>query len=155
MMPTAIAATTYLPTDVSVIDSPWTILGFIAGVVIFIGSIVYMIVADEDPFIIFFGLMFGMMAAIMPVMLQSDWVNQQNKDNLIANVKTVYEIDGVKVEEESPLTKLGKNEPISVTVTSGSKAYKLLLSQNNETFEPSLSSYENDSIDISKLKKER
>lgn len=157
----ALANTEFLPTNTSAMDSPFMIAGFVASGLIVAAIIAYFVWMrdDLDSEVIsygFIGLMvaFFVSAGVWTFLIGSS--AEANRNNLTENIKTVYDIENVMFEDGSARDeKIAEPSPLTVTVTKDGKAYKVILNQDKKTFEPNLSSFETDSIDIETLKRDK
>lgn len=156
----ALANTEFLPTNTSPMDSPFMIAGFVVSGLIMAAIIVYFFLMRKDfvSYMLSGGLMGLVVAFAVPL---ATWMSlavpiaEANRDNLTENIQTVYDIDSVMFEDEAQDAKIAKPSPLTITVTKDGKAYKVILNQDKETFEPNLSSFETDSIDIETLKRDK
>lgn len=151
-----LANTEFLPTNTSAFDSPLIYVGFAVAVLALLGSILWYYFMDDDASFIFMGILIGLLAAGIPLIMLSEPAAETNRNNLTENIKTVYDIENVMFEDgDSQNAKIAEPSPLTVTVTKDGKAYKVILNQDKKTFEPDLSSFENDSIDIETLKRDK
>jgi hypothetical protein len=157
----ALTSAGFLPTNTSEMDSPFMIAAFVVGgllVVAIIGFLIWMRHDFEVETTYWAFLGFGvafLIPAFTAVALSGSTV-ETNRNNLTENIKTVYDIENVMFEDDPAKNeKIAKASPLTVTVTKDGKAYKVILNQDKTTFEPNLSSFENDSIDIETLKRDK
>lgn len=152
----ALATTEFLPTNTSAVDSPLMYVGFAVAVLALLGSIIWYHFMDDDATFIVIGLLIGFVAAGVPVIPLSESAAETNRNNLTENIKTVYDIENVMFEDgDTQNEKISEPSPLTVTVTKDGKAYKVILNQDKKTFEPNLSSFETDTIDIQTLKRDK
>ena len=146
----------FLPTNTSAFDSPLIYVGFAVATLALIGSILWYNFMEDDVTFIFMGLVIGLMAAGVPFIALSEPAAETNRENLTENIKTVYDIENVMFEDgDTQNEKIAEPSPLTITVTKDGKAYKVILNQDKKTFEPNLSSFETDFIDIKSLKRDK
>ena len=151
--------TGFLPTDTSPIESPIMIVGYVISglIVVVMAFLLFYYREDFGPELVMAGMLGLLMAFFVPAgvwaSLQAT-VAETNQKNLTENIKAVYDIDSVMFEDgPAKDKKIAEPSPLTITVTKDGKAYKVILNQDNKTFEPNLSSFETDSIDIKTLKR--
>jgi hypothetical protein len=157
MIAATLAATEFLPTNTSAMDFPLIYVGFAVAALVLIGAVLWFRFYDDEPTYIFIGLIIAFMAGGMPALALIDTANETNRDNLTENIKTVYDIENVMFEDTTIVVddKITNASPLTITVTKDGKAYNVILNQDKKTFEPNLSSFETDSIDIETLKRDK
>lgn len=157
----ALANTEFLPTNTSPMDSPFMAVALIVSGLIVVAIIAFFVWMrnDLDSEVFSWGLI-GLMIAFCiscgTYITLAGSAAETNKGNLTENIKTVYDIENVMFEDsDTQNEKIAEPSPLTVTVTKDGKAYKVILNQDKKTFEPNLSSFENDSIDIQTLKRDK
>lgn len=152
----ALTNTEFLPTNTSAMDFPLIYVGFAVAALVLIGAALVFRFYDDEPVYIFIGLIIAFAAAGMPALALTQTAYDTNRDNLTENIKTVYDIENVMFEDAATNgDKIASASPLTITITKDGKAYKVILNQDKKTFEPNLSSFETDSIDIQTLKREQ
>lgn len=152
-----LASTEFLPTNTSAMDSPFMIVAFVLSGLIVIASIAFCILQwdeSEAVYYVLIGVMIALALSGGAWAILSESAAKTNRNNLTENIKTVYDIENVMFEDEAAKDKkISEPSPLTVTVTKDGKAYKVILNQDKKTYEPNLSSFETDSIDIKMLKR--
>lgn len=133
----------YLPTDLG-FPFPESDL-FLWGAVILI-AVAFTYFADDEFRAAALCAVLGMSMFVIPSLIQFNENQETITKNRVDNVKRVYDVDDVMLEtwsESSP----------KVFITKDGKSYEVLLNENKNTFEPILSTLNNDSFDVEKLKR--
>jgi hypothetical protein len=146
MIPALVSAE-FLSTDVNFFTMPESTLGFLLiTAAVYVAWLAIMHAMDEE------WLATGLMVALtvvlagIPMTIQYFENINENKENLVKNVKTAYEVDEVMLGDWS------EQNP-KVTIIKTGKAHEVILTENKETFEPMLSTLNDDSFDVEKLKR--
>jgi hypothetical protein len=150
----ALANTEFLLTHASPLNEPVAIFGLVGGGIILIALVAYIIVSiikqkTLNALVLFVGCVFLMLLPMITVGVAAEKTHNTNRANWVENIKTVYNVEEVIFDSTD-----NSNSPLKFTVLSGGKAYKVLLRENKDTYEPSLYSYDNEGIDMNMLKRD-
>jgi hypothetical protein len=139
MIPTLVSAVEYLPTDPSPFNS-LTATGFIiAGFTVLVAFSLLAYAEDALPSLCLITM--ALAIAIGPYAYSLHQVSEQNQAAITKNIKAKYDLETVIFDGKVAYP---KQETIQVTVTHDGKSAKVTLSEDKETFEPTLSSFDND-----------
>jgi hypothetical protein len=145
----AVVNAEFLPTSTEFFTMPDSPLGVLMiTIAIFTGLLTLTYFLDEEwPATLLMALVTVILAGI-PLGVQYIGNLNESKENIVKNVKTVYDVDEVMLGDWS------EKNPKATIIKTG-KAHEVILTENNETFEPMLSTLNDDSFDVEKLKRLR
>jgi hypothetical protein len=138
----------FLPTNITELHLPSLIFGIVLAVLLLVTAITSF-VQIRDILLTICCVSLAAAALGVSMLIGSIFVEGENKENLIQNVQMVYDVEVVELPTEPIPFDLG----VDATVSHEGKAYKVLLTQDKETFKPTLSPVE--SVDVAKLERQK
>lgn len=146
MIPALVSAE-FLSTDTNFFSMPDHALGMLLiTAAIYVTWLAIVHAMDEEWLATGLMVLGAVVLAGIPMTIQYIGNINESKENIVKNVKTAYDVDEVMLGDWS------KENP-RVTIIKTGKAHEVLLTENKETFEPMLSTLNDDSFDVEKLKR--
>lgn len=130
------AVTEFLPTDNADLVSNGLLLAMCLVTAAFF---VWAVTIPTSKKVIVFSscFIFVLLAAIIVGMIGNISASQKNRDNLEANIMSVYNLEDVKVHSWN-VNSVNQEKRSKVTITRDEMSAEAYLSQDNETYEPTL-----------------
>lgn len=146
MIPALVSAE-FLSTDTNFFTMPDSGLGVLMiTAAVFTAWLAFMYAMDEEWLATGLMVLLAVVLAGIPMAIHYIADINESKENIVKNVKTAYDIDEVMLGGWS------KENP-KVTIIKTGKAYEVILTENKDNFEPMLSTLNDDSFDVEKLKR--
>lgn len=147
------AATQFLPTNGSIFDSPlMTGLVILGAAALLFGFVAAIFLNMKIALLGMFGAFVVGMLCIIPTTNEYKKVQEQNQQKIAENVTEAYDIDHIAFYGPDPIKVIKGTAPVLAVVTVGAEDFNVIITQDADTFEPTLNSFEGET-NMEKYKK--